>query len=130
MLKAHFNYVPDYMKEQTPPRQEIAQGHDTQLKVLPSTQLSTGTGGVVPLTTSAPVKTAITISSEPAGAEISIDGQFDSSTPSKVLLPPGEHTIRVTRPGFRPWERKVTVEIGAEKTLNALLEKDSPRHPA
>jgi hypothetical protein len=55
-----------------------------------------------------------------------VDGQFDSSTPSKLLLTAGEHTVRVTRPGFKPWERKITVEHGAEKTLNALLEKEEP----
>jgi WD40 repeat protein len=66
--------------------------------------------------------TAITINSEPNGAEVYVDGKFESSTPSKLLLSPGEHAIRVTRPSYNPWERRITVELGAEKTLNAVLE--------
>ncbi|HEV7892029.1 MAG TPA: PEGA domain-containing protein [Pyrinomonadaceae bacterium] len=66
--------------------------------------------------------TAVTVNSEPGGAEIYVDGKFEGSTPSKLLLSPGEHTIRVTRPDNIPWERRVTVELGAEKTLNAVLE--------
>ncbi|MGA9993902.1 MAG: PEGA domain-containing protein [Pyrinomonadaceae bacterium] len=66
--------------------------------------------------------TAITVNSEPNGAEVYVDGKFESSTPSKLLLAPGEHTIRVTRPSYSPWERRITVELGAEKTLNAVLE--------
>lgn len=126
MLKLHFDFVPDYLKEQ--PRQVIAQAGSTTLPAEAATQLS-ATTTPAPSTNmppTAPVKTAISITSEPAGAEISVDGVFDSSTPSKLLLTTGEHTIRVTRPGFKPWERKIIVEVGTEKTLNALLEKEMP----
>lgn len=41
------------------------------------------------------------VNSEPGGAEVYIDGVFNSSTPSKLSLPTGTHTISVTRPGFR-----------------------------
>jgi WD40 repeat protein len=67
-------------------------------------------------------RTPITVSSEPSGAEIHVDGRFDSSTPSKLLLTPGPHSITVLRPGFKPWQRLVNVEPGAEKNLNAVLE--------
>ena len=69
-------------------------------------------------------RTPIIVSSEPSGAEIHVDGRFDSSTPSKLLLPPGTHTINVLRPGFKPWQRIINVEPGAEKTFNALLESE------
>jgi S1-C subfamily serine protease len=129
LLKQHFDFVPDYLKEQ--PRQEIAQGNSTELPTGAATPLSATTvpapsTAVAPI---APLKTAVSIMSEPAGAEISIDGVFDSSTPSKLLLTPGEHTIRVSRPGFKTWERKITVEVGAEKTVNALLEKEGSGPP-
>lgn len=76
--------------------------------------------------------TTVAVNSEPSGAEIYVDGKFESSTPSKLLLTPGEHTIRVTRPSYRPWERRITVELGAEKTLNAVLEAETqaPRSAA
>jgi hypothetical protein len=63
------------------------------------------------------------VSSEPSGAEIYVDGVFNSSTPSKLSLPLGEHTIRVSRPGFKDWERKVVVEPTSSKRVNAILEK-------
>ena len=131
MLRQHFDYVPDYLKEQ--PRQEVAaQGATTQLPEGQAMQLSAPSGpapveAATPAPPPQPVKTAVTVTSEPSGAEISVDGVFDSSTPSKLLLAPGEHTVRVSRPGFKAWERKIVVEVGAEKTLNALLEKEAPK---
>jgi hypothetical protein len=69
----------------------------------------------------------IEISSEPSGAEIYVDGVFNSSTPSKLSLSLGEHAIRVTRPGFKNWERRVVIDGTSIKTLNAILEKmESP----
>ena len=46
---------------------------------------------------------------------------FNSSTRSKVKLGAGEYIIKVSRPGFQDWERRI--EAGSSKTLNALLEK-------
>jgi hypothetical protein len=63
------------------------------------------------------------VSSEPSGAEVYVDGVFNSSTPAKLSLPVGEHTIRVSRPGFKDWERKVVVEPTSSKRVNAILEK-------
>lgn len=137
MLKENFQYEPDYQKETPPLPGEVAQTQGIQVPGGATTQMSTGiqVPGSTPLapalsstaaTTTPPTKTAVTITSEPVGAEISVDGQFDSSTPSKLLLTAGEHTVQVSRPGFKPWERKITVEPGAEKTLNALLESDQP----
>lgn len=130
MLRQHFDYVPDYLKGQ--PRQEVVQGVTTQLPAGQAMQFSASSGPVpveaaTPAPPPPPVKTAVTVTSEPSGAEIAVDGVFDSSTPSKLLLAPGEHTVRVSRPGFKAWERKIVVEVGAEKTLNALLEKEAPK---
>jgi S1-C subfamily serine protease len=136
MLKQHLSYEPDYLKQQQQPApgQEVAQVGATDLPSNQSTQLAAGataTPSPAPAPsasalTPAPVKTAVTVTSEPTGAEITVDGQFDSSTPSKLLLTPGAHVIKVTRPGFKAWERKLVVEVGAEKSLNALLEKETP----
>jgi hypothetical protein len=65
----------------------------------------------------------IEISSEPSGAEIYVDGVFSSSTPSKLYLSIGEHSIRVARPGFKQWERRIVIDGTSTKTLNAILEK-------
>lgn len=63
------------------------------------------------------------VTSEPSGAEIYLDGVFTSGTPSKLSLSIGEHTIRVSRPGFKDWERRIVVDAGSSKTVNAILEK-------
>lgn len=139
MLKEHFQYEPEYLKESPATQPLVARAAGAQMPGTPGSQLAAGGATPTNITTPAamtqapaalapppPAKTAVTITSEPAGAEITVDGQFDSSTPSKILLTPGEHTVRVTRPGFKAWERKVTVEPGAEKTINALLEREEP----
>jgi hypothetical protein len=95
MLKEHFDYIPSYGNE------------------LPNAQtaaVNTGRGRLV-------------VGSEPAGAEIYIDGVFDSSTPSTLQLPPGEHLIKISRPGYQNWERRIVVELESAKSVNAILEK-------
>jgi hypothetical protein len=44
-------------------------------------------------------KTKLTIVSEPAGADIDVDGSFVGSTPSSIDLAAGEHHIIVKKPG-------------------------------
>jgi hypothetical protein len=45
-------------------------------------------------------------------------------TGSYVLpkLRPGAYTVTIEMPGFRPWQRRVTVRVGEETTLDARLE--------
>ncbi|MCS6874721.1 MAG: SPFH domain-containing protein [Pyrinomonadaceae bacterium] len=66
----------------------------------------------------------VTITSEPPGAEIEIDGTYEGNTPSQLSLAPAEYIIRVSRPGYKPWERKVVIKPGTAKTFNAILEKE------
>src|SRR5207249_1378553 len=59
----------------------------------------------------------------PKGTEITVDGKFLGSTPSTVRLMPGDHTISVEKPGFKPWQRAVTVNSGNSITIDATLDK-------
>jgi hypothetical protein len=61
------------------------------------------------------------ISSNPAGADIEIDGGFVGDTPSNVDVAPGEHVIAIHKKNFKDWQRKVKV-TGGSITLNAELE--------
>jgi hypothetical protein len=59
------------------------------------------------------------ISSHPLGADIEIDGNFVGSTPSSVGIVAGEHTLRVSKSGYKKWERTLksstgTIKIAAE----------------
>ncbi len=67
---------------------------------------------------------SVTIQSEPTGADIEIDGTYEGNTPTQTVLAPGEYIIRVARPGFKPWERKVILKSGSAKTFNAILEQE------
>jgi len=65
----------------------------------------------------------ISVKSDPDNAEISIDGKFVGSTPSALQLTPGDHTISVTKTGYKDWLRTVTSTAGGSVTINAALEK-------
>jgi len=68
------------------------------------------------------------IESTPPGADIELDGAFAGNTPSEVGLPAGEHTIKITKFGYKPWERKIRTSIGTVK-LAAELEKEEATPP-
>lgn len=63
----------------------------------------------------------ITVASDPIAADIEVDGNFVGSTPSSIDLTPGEHVVRITKPGYQPWERKMKVMNGSIN-VNAQLE--------
>ena len=63
------------------------------------------------------------ISSEPRDAEIEIDGMFAGTTPRTKRLNPGEYKIKISRNGYKNWERKITVEAEEEFPLSVQLEK-------
>ena len=44
----------------------------------------------------------VELASEPAGAEIEVNGQLAGRTPAKLALPPGRCFLSLTRAGFRP----------------------------
>ena len=82
-------------------------------------------GNAPPASQAAESRAEINVTSEPDGAEIYVDDFYESSTPSKLSINPGEHTLKVTRPGFKTWERRVRVEAGSSKNFNAILEKEA-----
>jgi hypothetical protein len=65
----------------------------------------------------------VDIKSTPDGAEITVDEKFMGSTPSSLRLAVGNHKIRLTKSGFKNWERTMTVGAGASATVDAALEK-------
>jgi S1-C subfamily serine protease len=126
MLKDHFNFTPQYSN----PIQTIVSGNDTASnnasRLSAGTQTGTSTQTQVATTEAKPAeKMPVQITSEPAGADIYIGDTYVGSTPSKIMLGAGEHIIRVTRPGFSEWQRKVRIEIGTSMTFNAILEKST-----
>lgn len=69
-----------------------------------------------------PANAQLDIVSNPAGAEISVDGNFVGDTPSDLTVPAGVHTVTITKHGYKPWERKLTVS-GGKINVTADLEQ-------
>ena len=65
--------------------------------------------------------TKISVASNPAGADIEVDGGFVGNTPSTIEVASGQHTVRVSKNGFQDWQRKLTAS-GGNVNLNAELE--------
>jgi len=70
-----------------------------------------------------PEKVRCSFSSNPSGAEITLDGQYVGSTPSVLGVGVGRHVVEVTLPGFVQWKRELTVSPESELTVNAVLQK-------
>lgn len=63
------------------------------------------------------------VQSDPAGADILMDGQMVGQTPSTFDVPPGDHQVNVTLAGYQDWVRHVHVLAGSTINLSAKLEK-------
>lgn len=74
----------------------------------------------------APVQTAkgtVEVASNPAGADVMVDGAFVGNCPAMLKLAAGKHTITVKMSGYKDWSRDMSVEAGSEVHLTANLEK-------
>jgi hypothetical protein len=67
--------------------------------------------------------TSIDVKSLPDGAEITVDDKFMGNTPSTLRLVAGDHKVKLQKPGFKPWERTLTVVSGGTANVNATLEQ-------
>jgi hypothetical protein len=73
----------------------------------------------------------VAVTSNPAGADIEVDGAFVGDTPSTVPIPAGDHTISLKKPGFTPWQRTVKVSGGKiQITAELQASGDTPAQPA
>jgi hypothetical protein len=67
------------------------------------------------------------VTSDPPGASVYVDGVVQmGTTPMEVKTPPGHHKVRVTSPGYDPFEKEIDVEAGATPTIDAMLQKNIP----
>jgi hypothetical protein len=77
--------------------------------------------------TTAPVNSAnqvkTTVDVGVSGAEIEVDGAFIGTTPSTIDLSPGEHEIKISRAGYKTWQRKIKV-TGGSINVSPTLEKE------
>ena len=76
-----------------------------------------------PSTAADTAKGAVNVSSNPTGADVSVDGDFVGNSPASLRLASGKHTIAVKMSGYKDWSREITVQAGSEVQLTANLEK-------
>jgi len=62
-------------------------------------------------------------SSDPSGADVTLDGRYVGSTPSVLGLTTGTHVVVISMAGFAQWKREMAVTSGSDVTVNAVLEK-------
>lgn len=80
---------------------------------------------VVPASPTATAEsTTLAVRSTPEGADITVDGKFKGSTPSSLRVEAGDHSVYVEKPGFRKWQRTVSIDAGSNIRLDMTLEPD------
>jgi formylglycine-generating enzyme required for sulfatase activity len=69
-----------------------------------------------------PADGLLSVSSEPGGANVTVDGEFRGQTPLEVELSPGRsHRINLSRPGYRRHNSSVELAAGSSDELHVEL---------
>lgn len=64
----------------------------------------------------------LTFESEPAGAQVTIDGAAIGRTPCEAgRLASGKHRLEINLPGYAPYQEELTVQPGEERTFPVKL---------
>jgi hypothetical protein len=66
----------------------------------------------------------VEIKSTPDAAEITEDDKYKGSTPAVLKLPAGDHRVKVEKPGYKPWEKTLTLGSAENTKVNATLDKE------
>jgi eukaryotic-like serine/threonine-protein kinase len=77
---------------------------------------------IVPAPQSPAVEAALSVESEPSGAQVFIDGKSKGTSPVKIPLNLGEHEVRISMPGYLEWEAQVNLDKKGEQPLKITLE--------
>lgn len=91
-------------------------GHDGPLHPISAAAFQATDDNEIP-----PQTGTVTIASDPAGAEIYIDGRFFGQTPATIQLASGSHQIELKSPDKRAWSRDLEVLKGSQLTLHPVL---------
>lgn len=67
---------------------------------------------------------SVTLQSDPAGAEIYLDGQLAGSTPSTLQIPAGQHQLSLRIDGYQDWTRDLRILAGSQIQFSPKLQKN------
>lgn len=77
-----------------------------------------------------PAAAALSITTTPEGAEVSLDGRIRGKTPLRLAdVPAGEHRLRLLKPGFLENSRPLSLEAGASEAIHQDLTPDAAPAP-
>jgi hypothetical protein len=65
---------------------------------------------------------ALSITSEPAGADVSLNGTPVGTTPLEAKVRAGSYVLRITKDGYQPYSRSVTASAARPALLSATLQ--------
>jgi len=80
-------------------------------------------GKLVSMEQSGPASATLAVDSEPAGAEIYVDGQLLSSTPGSFEITAGNHLLVLKLAGYQDWTRNIHVLPASTIHFEPKLEK-------
>lgn len=80
-------------------------------------------GKLASMEQSGPASATLAVGSEPAGAEIYVDGQLLSSTPATFEVTAGNHQLVLKLAGYQDWTRNIRVLPGSAVHFEPTLEK-------
>lgn len=64
---------------------------------------------------------SVLVASDPAGAEIYVDGNFVGQTPSTLHVAGGSHRIELKAEGRKPWVRELQITKGSQVSVHPEL---------
>jgi hypothetical protein len=68
--------------------------------------------------------TSVALQSDPAGAEIYLDGQLAGATPSTLQIPSGNHQLALRLSGYQDWTRDIHILPGSQIQFSPKLQKN------
>ena len=100
-------------------------GYKTDTSIYISSNEFSGTSTINRFVTLMPVQTDgyVSVSSDPSGSTVRIDGSYYGTTPTTVSVPAGRHTVSVAKDGYSGWSQTVSVTSGATTSVYATLSK-------
>jgi serine/threonine-protein kinase len=117
----HIEFATDSPAPQTsatPTRPSAA----AQVEAASSPAAAPASSAAAPSASAAGAVPALTVTSQPPGANIFVNGQRQlTQTPAAINLPAGTYRIAVTKPGFEPYTSQVEIQTGEPAHLDAEL---------
>jgi PEGA domain/SmpA / OmlA family len=105
-----------------PPQSEVTFGAETWMKY-PGLAIKMKDEKLAAVEDVGQASAKVSMESDPANAEIYLDGQLVGSTPSTLETPAGKHQFSVRLAGYAEWTRELRVLPGSDIHLKAALEK-------